>query len=172
MFEQIVGKATTGILIAISMVAFTACSSAGGSASEGQTLAGGTSSGSGASSSPSSFTVIDHCCQPKVDVGKISATPGEVWPFQDSVYDASDTKVVGSDLGECVRIDPSRGSWECRWTTFLSGGQISVEGPYYDTKASVLTVTGGTGTYAEAVGSMDLECGKVSGECEYTFNLT
>ena len=105
------------------------------------------------------------------------ATPGALWPFQDAVYDAADKTVVGSDLGECVRIDPTRGSWECRWTTFLSDGQISVEGPAYDSKTSVLTVTGGTGTYAGATGSMGMDCmlpqgAKVYNECEYTFNLS
>lgn len=159
----------TGGLIAVSFFALTGCTSSGsgalpaGSGTESLPSASGTSSAT-------SFTVIDHVVgQRGVDVAKIMQTPGAVWPFQDPVYDAGDTDVIGSDLGECVRINISRGSWECRWTTFLTDGQISVEGPYYDTKPSVLTVTGGTGIYEGATGSMSLNC--VKGECEYTFNL-
>jgi allene oxide cyclase len=36
-------------------------------------------------------------------------------------------------------------SWECIWTTLLPRGQITVEGPFYDTRDSVLAITGGTG---------------------------
>jgi allene oxide cyclase len=162
---------TTGVLIAVSIAALTGCTSSGSSASQ---AGSGTESAPPASetSSAMSFTVIDHVVdQPGVNVAKISARPGAVWPFQDPIYDAGDTDVIGSDLGECVRINVSRGSWECRWTTFLTDGQISVEGPFFDTKPSVLTITGGTGTYEGATGSMDMDCMKVAPNCEYTFNL-
>ena len=47
-------------------------------------------------------------------------------------------------------------SWECNWTMILKGGQITVEGPFMDEGDSLLTITGGTGKYAGAKGSMKL----------------
>ena len=45
-------------------------------------------------------------------------------------------------------------SWECSWTTFLSKGQITVQGPFLDAGDSVLAITGGTGKYRNARGEM------------------
>jgi hypothetical protein len=47
-------------------------------------------------------------------------------------------------------------SWECFWTLILKDGQITVEGPFYDAADSVMVVTGGSGKYAGAKGSMKL----------------
>jgi hypothetical protein len=47
-------------------------------------------------------------------------------------------------------------SYECNWTTSLSGGQITVEGPFLDAGDSTLAVTGGTGRYRKARGFMKL----------------
>ncbi len=72
---------------------------------------------------------------------------GNILTFNNPVFDPSDTKQVGHDEGFCTRISPKQGIWECLWTTFLKGGQITVQGPFYDTRNSVLSITGGTGTY-------------------------
>jgi hypothetical protein len=47
-------------------------------------------------------------------------------------------------------------SWQCRWTTTLDNGSLTVEGPFLDAGPSVLAVTGGTGDYRGARGSMRL----------------
>ncbi|MEX2420784.1 MAG: Allene oxide cyclase, partial [Actinomycetota bacterium] len=47
-------------------------------------------------------------------------------------------------------------SWECRWINFLEGGSLTVEGPFFDASPSALAVTGGTGAYRGARGSMRL----------------
>jgi allene oxide cyclase len=47
-------------------------------------------------------------------------------------------------------------SYECTWTTFLRGGQLVVAGPFFDTRDSTLAVTGGTGAYRDARGTMRL----------------
>jgi len=80
---------------------------------------------------------------------------GDVLGFGNPVYDSQDNKVVGHDNGYCVRTTPGV-AWECNWTTFLDGGQITVEGPYYDNPKhdSLLAITGGTGIYMEAQGQM------------------
>jgi hypothetical protein len=64
---------------------------------------------------------------------------------------------VGRDQGDCIRINTIEGSWECRWLTFLKGGAITVEGPFYDSHDSVLVITGGRGKYKDAQGSMELK---------------
>ena len=83
---------------------------------------------------------------------------GDVLTFHNPVFNAADSKRVGRDQGYCIRIKASStGSWECNWTTFLENGHIVVEGPFFDTKDSVLAITGGTGAYRNARGVMVLE---------------
>ena len=81
---------------------------------------------------------------------------GDVLGFGNLVYDPHNINVVvGHDNGFCVRTTPGV-AWECNWTTFLKGGQITVEGPYYDDPKhdSLLAITGGTGIFLEAQGQM------------------
>jgi hypothetical protein len=59
-------------------------------------------------------------------------------------------------------------AWECFWTTSLSGGQITVEGPFYDAGPSKLAITGGTGAYAGARGWMALSAANQKGT-KYNF---
>jgi len=103
--------------------------------------------------------------------GDATDSTGDLLTFHNKVYDETDDHRVGRDMGECVRIDVRRGSWECRWTTFLEGGQISVEGPFYDTEDTVLAVTGGTGAYASAQGSMEIHA-LGDGKYGFIFELT
>ena len=112
----------------------------------------GTVSASG--SSRSTVHVIEHAVTDAVFDG--SDHPGSILTFHNPVYNQADTQQVGSDRGDCVRIDPTAGTWECRWTTFLAGGQITVEGPFNDTSDTVLSITGGTGVYSQAPGQMKL----------------
>ena len=112
----------------------------------------GTASASG--SSRSTVHVIEHAITDAVFDN--SDYPGSVLTFHNPVFDQADKTQVGSDRGDCVRIDTAGGTWECRWTTFLSGGQITVEGPFNDTSDTVLSITGGTGVYSQARGQMKL----------------
>lgn len=115
-------------------------------------------------------TVIEHATTDKViDTGKPGDSTGDLLTFHNKVYDATDSVQVGTDLGDCVRINPKRGSWECRWTTNLEGGSIMVEGPFYDTKDSSFAITGGTGVYGAARGWMDIAV--VDGGYSFTFNI-
>jgi allene oxide cyclase len=95
---------------------------------------------------------------------------GDVLTFTNDVFDKNDAQKVGSDQGYCVRMVVGV-SWECVWTTFLNRGQITVEGPFYDTKDSVLAVTGGTGKYANARGSMELKSRAGGTEFDFIFHL-
>jgi hypothetical protein len=58
------------------------------------------------------------------------------------------------DQGNCIRTNPARGEWQCSWTNKLADGQITVEGPFYDTRDSRLAIIGGTGIYRDAHGTM------------------
>ena len=82
-------------------------------------------------------------------------TVGDLLVFANKVYDAANKVEVGSDQGYCVRTVAGK-SWECFWTLILKGGQITVEGPFMDSGDSKLAVTGGTGKYAGARGSLKL----------------
>jgi hypothetical protein len=97
---------------------------------------------------------------------------GNLLTFNNNVYDAADRKKVGRDEGFCTRISPRDGSWECLWTTFLKRGQITVQGPYYDTRDSVLSITGGTGAYRNARGQMKLIARLGGTEFNFIFQLS
>jgi hypothetical protein len=94
---------------------------------------------------------------------------GDVLTFENDVFDASNSTKIGSDQGYCVRLIVGE-SWECVWTTFLARGQITVEGPFYDTKSSVLAITGGTGAYARIRGSMELKARSGGTEFDFIFH--
>jgi allene oxide cyclase len=67
-----------------------------------------------------------------VDLGAKGDSVGDLLVFANKIYDSANKTLVGSDQGYCV------------------------EGPVMDTGDSLLTVTGGTGKYAGAKGSMKL----------------
>jgi hypothetical protein len=124
-----------------------------------------------------SLTVIEHAVSDHVtDVGKTGIGPGDLLTFHNPIYDSTDTTQVGTDQGYCIRItkflNNMKGSWECEWTTFLESGasSITVETPYYDTGLGTGAITGGTGTYVGASGSLDLSCSET--ECTFKFNLS
>ncbi|HEX4152551.1 MAG TPA: allene oxide cyclase family protein [Steroidobacteraceae bacterium] len=90
-----------------------------------------------------------------VDLGAKGDSIGDLLVFANKIYDAGNKVQVGSDQGYCVRTVVGK-SWECFWTLMLKAGQITVEGPFMDEGDSLMTVTGGTGKYAGAKGSMKL----------------
>ncbi len=98
--------------------------------------------------------------------------PGNELIFTNPVFNVANKKQVGHDEGFCTRLDPKKGSWECLWTTFLKGGQITVQGPYYDTRNSVLSITGGTGVYRTARGQMVLKSRAKGTQYDFIFQLS
>ena len=62
-------------------------------------------------------------------------------------------------------------AYECNWTTFLDGGQITVEGPFFDAKESTLAITGGTGRYRGARGEMELHSRDNGAKFAFVFHL-
>jgi allene oxide cyclase len=96
---------------------------------------------------------------------------GNILTFNNPVFDTANKKQVGHDEGFCVRLQPKLGIWECLWTTFLKGGQITVQGPFYDTRNSTLSITGGTGAYEGARGQMRLNSLNGGKEYDFIFHL-
>ncbi len=131
----------------------------------------GIASASSGITGPVTITVVEHATTDKViDVGKTGDSTGDILTFHNNLYDATDTSQVGTDQGQCVRESPKAGTWECWWTTSLANGQITIEGPYLDASNTVLAaVTGGTGLYENARGSMAASC--AGSECTLTFSL-
>ena len=90
-----------------------------------------------------------------VDLGAKGDSIGDLLVFANGVFDSANKTQIGSDQGYCVRTIVGK-SWECFWTLTLKAGQLTVEGPFMDEGDSLLSVTGGTGKYAGAKGSMKL----------------
>jgi allene oxide cyclase len=126
-------------------------------------------------------TVVEHAVTDTTVFvgGGTKDVTGNLLTFHNQVFNPADTRVVGNDLGVCVRVQPatpgktpSDGSYTCGWTTFLRGGQITVDGPYYDSKNSVLSITGGTGIYRAARGEMNLISLKGGTEYRFVFHIS
>jgi hypothetical protein len=93
----------------------------------------------------------------------------DILTFANDIFDAANKHHVGTDQGYCVRVVVGT-SFECFWTLKLSDGQITVEGPFYDSADSVLAVTGGTGAYAGVSGEMHLHARDANGSAyDFTY---
>jgi len=113
------------------------------------------------------LTVVEHATtDATTDTGDPGDTAGDVLTFANEVFNAGDTAKVGTDQGYCIRVVKGT-AYECNWTTFLPGGQIAVEGPFLDAGNSTLAITGGTGRYRGARGTMDLR--SLAGGKKFTF---
>ncbi len=100
---------------------------------------------------------------------------GDVLGFHNPVYNAANTRRIATDNGYCIRtVATGKTEWECTWTTLLPGGHLTVEGPYYDDGTiTTLTITGGTGKYTGARGSMLLHAtgSPVGSQYDFIFTL-
>jgi len=117
------------------------------------------------------ITVIEHATSDTTtDTGATGDSVGDVLTFANDLFDAGNTHKVGTDQGYCVRV-VAGASYECTWTSFLPGGQIVVSGPFFDTKDSTLAITGGTGRYRKARGTMDLHARAGGTEFAFVYHL-
>jgi len=116
-------------------------------------------------------TVIEHATtDATTNPGQADGT-GDVLTFANDVFDANDSAKVGSDQGYCIRVVAGQ-SYECNFTTFLPKGQITVEGPFFDTKDdNTLAITGGTGRYRHVRGTMDLQTRDGGTKFAFVFHL-
>lgn len=122
----------------------------------------------GAASADETLTLVERAASDTVtDLGAKGDSAGDILTFANEIYDKDNASKVGSDNGWCARTVVGK-AWECIWTATLAEGQITVEGPFYDTADSELAITGGTGEYAEASGSLALHARNDKGT-EYDF---
>jgi allene oxide cyclase len=104
------------------------------------------------------------------DTGAAGDSAGDILTFANPVFNRANTRRVASDQGYCVRVVAGR-SYECTWTNFLRGGQVVVQGPFYDTRDSTLAITGGTGRYRDARGSMRLHARPDGKSYDFVFRI-
>ena len=118
------------------------------------------------------LAVVEHATTDTVvDLTTNGDSTGDLLTFHNELFDAGNENVVGTDQGECVRIEVGV-SWECRWINFLEGGSITVEGPFFDEGPSAMAITGGTGAYRGARGSMRLVSRDAAGtEFDFVFRI-
>jgi hypothetical protein len=116
--------------------------------------------------------VVEHATSDTVvDNAPTGDSVGDTLAFGNAIYDASNSTAVGSDGGQCVRTVVGV-SWECMWTISLKNGQITVEGPFLDAGDSTLAITGGTGAYRKARGTMDLHARDAKGSAyDFTYHV-
>jgi allene oxide cyclase len=126
-----------------------------------------------ARTSSTTVTVVEHAnTDTEIPTGGGKDVKGNILTFVNPIFNAGDTTQVGHDEGFCTRLDPKKGVWECLWTTFLKGGQITVQGPFYDTRNSTLSITGGTGAYKNARGQMNLKSLDGGKKYDFVFEVT
>jgi allene oxide cyclase len=125
-----------------------------------------------AAAAPQELKMIEHAATDAVtDTGAAGDSAGDILTFANEVFDADDKSKIGTDQGICFRTVPGK-SWECFWTLSLEKGQLTVEGPFYDTGDSVLAITGGTGEYAGALGEMALSARGTDGKAyNFTYRI-
>ncbi len=126
----------------------------------------------GGAAADETITLVERAASDTVtDLGAKGDSAGDILTFANEIYDKANAKKAGSDNGWCARPVVGK-AWECIWTTTLAEGQITVEGPFYDTADSELAITGGTGEYAEASGSLALHARNDKGtEYDFVFKL-
>ena len=130
-------------------------------------------SSTGARAASSTVTVVEHAITDhEVATGGGADVKGNILTFNNPVYNPANTARVGHDEGFCTRLQPKQHIWECLWTTFLANGQITVQGPYYDNRNSVLSITGGTGAYADSRGQMVLNSLENGTQYDFIFELS
>ena len=123
-------------------------------------------------SGPTTIHVIEHARTDTVtDTGATGDSTGDLLTFHNPVFDSNNSAKVGQDRGDCIRISPAQGTWECRWVTHLQGGSITVEGPFNDHSDTTMPITGGSGTYRDARGQMALKSRAGGTQYDFIFSV-
>ncbi len=130
----------------------------------------GAASGHGHHGKGKTIRVVERATTDKpVDNAPAGDSIGDLLAFGNELFDHRNQKKVGTDQGSCVRTVVGQ-AYECSWTNSLARGQIVVQGPFLDAGDSVLAITGGTGAYRNARGTMDLHV-RSETEFEFTFHI-
>lgn len=79
--------------------------------------------------------------------------------------------LIGDNQGHCIRLTNAgdNSEWDCFFTVFLKDGQLHAHGPF-NAGVTQVAITGGTGAYKGATGSMELSyAGEVDGVFAYNY---
>src|SRR5262249_37350071 len=121
--------------------------------------------------------VVEHAI---TDTGQMFHPPkdsvGDVLGFHNPVFNASNTRRLGTDNGSCIRTAATGTTqWEGTSTTLLPRGHLIVAVPFSDDGTNTrLAITGGPGRYGGGDGSMLLHAtgNPVGSEFDFIFTLT
>ena len=161
--RRIVGIAGVGGLLVIAIVV---AATGAASGSDGHGHGRGHDNGKG-----KTIRVVERATtDTSVDLGATGDSIGDLLAFGNELFDEDNQIKVGTDQGSCVRTVPGK-AYECTWTNSLAKGQITVQGPFLDSGDSVLAITGGTGAYRKARGTMDLHARSAT-EFDFTFHVS
>ena len=119
------------------------------------------------------LTLVEHNSNFAItDTGSQGDSVGDVMTFANKIFDAKNERQVGKDSGFCIRTVIGE-AYECNWTTFLDDGQLTVEGPFYDARDSILTVIGGTSAYDGMHGQLKLHArDPKAAEIDFVFEIS
>jgi allene oxide cyclase len=107
--------------------------------------------------------VIEHAVtDTTADTGPKGDSLGDVLAFRNPIFGQANKNRIGTDNGSCIRTKKGA-AYECEWTLTLPKGQLMVQGPFFDTSDSQLTITGGTGAFLGATGQMRLHARNAKG---------
>jgi allene oxide cyclase len=159
--RRIVGLAGVGVLLVIALVVADTGAASG---------SGGHGRGHGHGKGKTIRVVERATTDTSVDLGARGDSIGDLLAFGNELFDRGNQIKVGTDQGSCVRTVPGQ-AYECTWTNSLAKGQITVQGPFLDSGDSVLAITGGTGAYRKARGTMNLHARSAT-EFDFTFHLS
>ncbi len=99
-------------------------------------------------------TIADARTDPAqvIDRGEPGDSAGDMLVFDQPLLD-EDMEIIGNNSGTCIRTRVGH-SLQCQWTLTFDNGSIQVAGKEFDQGTSVISITGGTGSYAGISGEM------------------
>jgi hypothetical protein len=110
-----------------------------------------------------------------VDLGTEGDSVGDTLVFHNDLYDDRDANLIGTTNGSCIRTMVGE-LWECTFTTTMEHGSLVVEGPFHDSGRGAFAITGGTGEYSTATGTMSLSAAEDSAadspKWQFVFEIT
>lgn len=111
---------------------------------------------SNAGTGPATIRITDRQLNiVRVDIGSRGISPGDVEIARHRLFDRRTRKVIGRAELVCTFVDAKR-SRSCRGSYILPRGKIMVAGPLQYRQFYVLAVTGGTGLYDNARGTLSV----------------
>ena len=110
--------------------------------------------GSAAATGPAKITITNRQVSvARVDVGARGKSPGDMEIIRQRLFDRARRKLIGRAELMCTFVD-SRRSRICRGTYFMPKGRLVVGGSLSFRQFYELAVTGGTGLYDNARGTV------------------